>query len=419
MNIGFKVITSCRLCCSNNIQKVVDLPLTVPGEQLKNKKNDKDPELIPIDLWQCGECGHVQLVHVPPPESLWGEDYTFMPSDNPVLIEHFGKSVDYFVQNFNNDVDFAFEIGSNDGLFLNKLREVTGCKVLGVDPSIGPVDIAKKNKVETILNFFSPEIAEKIVNDHGKPDLVIANNVFAHMDNLRGVLCSIEYMLKEDGYFMFEISYLKDVVEKYLIGTILHEHLSVHSIYSLVPFLNEFGLQLIGARHISDVQGGAIVGVAKKGLNKELPLEINKIIEQEKNSGITNFAGMKLFNENLKSEIQKLRDDINNINNNSQIIGYGAARTAPLIIDLLGLRNKIKYIIDDNPNKIGKYLSIGNIPIIGSDEHEITTEEITYIILGWAQTDRIINKLKSIDNNFNAITICPYFKIYTFQNINN
>ena len=83
------------------------------------------------------------------------------------------------------------------------------------------------------------------------------------MDNLRDVLYSIEFMLKEDGYFMFEISYLKDVVEKYLIGTILHEHLSVHSIYSLVPFLNEFGLQLIGVRHVSDVQGGAIVGVAK------------------------------------------------------------------------------------------------------------------------------------------------------------
>jgi len=419
MTTEFKVNDSCRLCCSNHIKKVVDLPLTVPGEQLKSKIDDKDPELIPIDLWQCGECGHVQLVHVPPPSSLWGSDYTFMPSDNPKLIEHFGKSVDYFVQNFKNDIDFAFEIGSNDGLFLGLLNRITGCRVLGIDPSIGPVNIARKNKVETILNYFSSEQAEKIIHEYGKPDLVIANNVFAHMDNLRNVLSSIEFMLKDNGYFMFEFSNLKDVVEKYLIGTILHEHLSVHSVYSIVQFLNEFGLQLIGVRHVSDVQGGAIVGVAKKGLNKELPPEINKIIEHEKNSGITSFAGMKLFNKNLKSEIQKLREDINNINHNSQIIGYGAARTAPLIIDLLGLRNKIKYIIDDNPNKIGKYLSIGNIPIIGSDEHEITTEKTTYIILGWAQTERIINKLKSIDKHFSAITICPYFEIYNFKNINN
>jgi SAM-dependent methyltransferase len=419
MTTEFKVNDSCRLCCSNHIKKVVDLPLTVPGEQLKSKIDDKDPKLIPIDLWQCGECGHVQLVHVPPQSSLWGSDYTFMPSDNPKLIEHFGKSVDYFVQNFKNDIDFAFEIGSNDGLFLGLLNRITGCRVLGIDPSIGPVNIARKNKVETILNYFSSEQAEKIIHKYGKPDLVIANNVFAHMDNLRNILSSIEFMLKDNGYFMFEFSNLKDVVEKYLIGTILHEHLSVHSVYSIVQFLNEFGLQLIGVRHVSDVQGGAIVGVAKKGLNKELPPEINKIIENEKNSGITSFAGMKLFNKNLKSEIQKLREDINNINHNSQIIGYGAARTAPLIIDLLGLRNKIKYIIDDNPNKIGKYLSIGNIPIIGSDEHEITTEKTTYIILGWAQTERIINKLKSIDKHFSAITICPYFEIYNFKNINN
>ncbi len=411
MTTGFIVRNTCRLCCDYNLKKVVDLPLTVPGEQLKNNIDEKDPELIPIDLWQCGKCGHVQLVHVPPPTLLFGENYTFMPSDNPVLIEHAGKTVEYFTQNFTNNIKFAVEIGSNDGLFLNILRKATGCKVVGVDPSIGPVNIARKNNIETILDYFSLHIAKKIVDDYGNPDLIIANNVFAHMDDLRSVIYGIQFMLKEDGYFLFEISYLKDVVEKYLIGTMLHEHLSVHSVYSLIPFLNEFGLQLVGVKHVSDIQGGAIVGVAKKGLDNKMPTNIIKIIEQEKKAGITNFHGMKIFDKKLKSKIKKWRKDISNEEINSQLIGYGAARTSPLIIDMLGLRNRIKYIIDDNPKKIGKYLPIGNILIISSREHKITSDKSTYIILGWAQTERIINKLKSIDNNFYVITTYPEIQI--------
>jgi len=132
MGQGFKVRSICRLCCNSTLKKIVDLPLTVPGEQLKKTIEEIDPEIIPIDLYQCGKCGHVQLVHVTPPESLFGSDYTFMPSDNPVLVEHFKKSIDYFCSEFMNNLDFAFEIGSNDGLFLNQLRKVTGCKVLGM-----------------------------------------------------------------------------------------------------------------------------------------------------------------------------------------------------------------------------------------------------------------------------------------------
>jgi len=412
---GFKVRSICRLCCNSTLEIVVDLPLTVPGEQLKGTIEEIDPERIPIDLYQCCKCGHVQVVHVAPPESLFGSDYTFMPSDNPVLVEHFKKSIAYFRSEFMNNVDFAFEIGSNDGLFLKQLRKATGCKILGIDPSIEPVKIARQNNVETILDFFTQELAEKIVNDHGKPDLIIANNIFAHIDDLRGVLDAIQMMLKDGGHFMFEASYLKDVVEKYLIGTMIHEHLSHHSVYSLAPFFDEFGLNLVGVRHVDDVQGGAIVGVAQKGTRAELPLQILEFIKQEHECGITNIDGMRLFNTKFKDKIENFKEEINNIEDNTKMVGYGAARSALLIIDILGLRNKIEYIIDDNPYKKGKYVPIGNIPIVGSNEHRETSNTTTYVILGWAQTERIINRLKQLEINCNAITVFPSFKMQTIN----
>ncbi|MFH1673077.1 MAG: class I SAM-dependent methyltransferase [Pseudomonadota bacterium] len=415
MGQNYKIRSICRLCCNLTLKKVVDLPLTVPGEQLKKTIAEIDPEEIPIDLYQCEKCGHVQVVHVPPPKTLFGSDYTFMPSNNPVLVEHFKKSVDYFIDKFNKNLTFAFEIGSNDGFFLDQLRKATGCKILGVDPSSKPVKIARNNDVETILDYFTKDLAKNIISDHGKPDLIIANNIFAHMDDLRGVLDGIQMMLENGGYFMFEASYLKDVVEKHLIGTIIHEHLSVHSIYSLVPFLNEFGLNLIGVKHVNDVQGGAIVGVAQKCSKKEIPSQVQNYITQEHECGITNFSGMHRFNSSLKTKLQSFKEKIYNMEDDTIMVGYGAARAAPLIIDLLGLRDKIKYIMDDNPFKKGKYMPISNIPIIGSNEHKQTAHKTIYIILGWAQTDRIIEKLRKFENNCKAITIYPHFNIQTIN----
>ena len=159
---------------------------------------------------------------------------------------------------------FAFEIGSNDGLFLGEIKKITKCNVLGIDPSDEPVLIARKNNIPTIKDYFSYKIGKKILKKFDKPDLVIANNVFAHIDDMNSMVKGISNMLNYGGYFMFEISYLLDIVKKYLVGTIIHEHLSYHSLFSLVPFLKKYNLNLIDYRYVSNVQGGVIVGVAKK-----------------------------------------------------------------------------------------------------------------------------------------------------------
>ncbi|MBT5399019.1 methyltransferase domain-containing protein [bacterium] len=414
MNNDITVRNECRLCLHKRIVKVFDLPLTPPGEQLKKTDSEPDQVLVPIDLYQCEKCGHVQVIHIPHPDMLFGSQYTFMTRENPLLIKHVESSVDYFIENYESDINFVVEIGSNDGVFLETIKNKTNCKVLGVDPSTEPVNIAKNNGIDTILDFFTPQLAKNIISNYGSPDLVVANNVFAHMDDLRSVMRGVNLLLQDGGYFMFEVSYLKDVVEKNLIGTIIHEHLSVHSVYSMIPFLNEFGFNLIGVKHIENVQGGAIIGVAKKDKLVYTPNRVLKFVESEKESGITNINGMRNFNDKFHNNINNFKEIINKKINREKIVGFGAARSASLIIDLLGLRDNIVYIIDHSPLKIGKYMPIGNIPIVDISTHSNNIGNNIYVVLGWAQTERIIEKILSINEHCSIITVYPKFEIREF-----
>ncbi len=409
--IKFKTKKNCRLCRSNKLKKVLDLPKTVPGEQLKKSKKEKNLNLIPIDFYMCAKCKHVQLIHVPYFKKLWGKEYTFKPSDNPELVNHFCNTVKYFKKNFNKKVNFAFEIGSNDGIFLKEIKKQYNAKILGIDPSDEPVAIARKHKIPTIKDFFNYSLSKKIKKKYGSPDLIIANNVFAHMDDMHSIVKGINHLLEENGYFIFEASYLRDVVSKHLIGTMIHEHLSIHSIFSLKPFLSLYNLQLIGLKHVNKIQGGAIIGIAIKSKKIIKSNEVQNFINIEKENNLTTIKGLKNFNNVFHSRINKFKKQINKKYLNQSIIGYGASRSAPLIIDLFELRNKIEFIVDDNPRKINKYLSIGNIPIYNFKKKKKYLNNKIIFILGWAQTERIILFLKKNKIRANIATIFPKFEI--------
>jgi len=400
----------CRLCLSENIERVVELPDTIPGEHLKSSKCDPDPELLEISLFQCKDCGHVQINSVPDPNSLFNEHYSFMPSKNPEIIKHFETTINYILEHHVRELNFAFEFGSNDGLFLDLVREKTNAKVLGMDPSLPPVEEAHKRNIETIHDFFGKGSDEQILSSHGSPDLIIANNVFAHIDDLRGILRTVSNMIKDEGFFVFEVSYLLDIVDRYLIGTIIHEHLSHHSVYSLIPFLQSEGFQLVDVVNVSKIQGGAIVCVAKKTLSSKIYSSVDKNLELETMAGINNSAGMKNFESRLKSKLDDFKTQLIKFYSNKKLFAYGAARSAPFIMQLLEINNVVEYCIDDHPQKQGKFLPISNAEITDSTvlKDQEKMRDACFVITGWAQTERIISHLA--DRGYHEIaSICPSF----------
>lgn len=416
----YKKRSNCRLCYSPNLIKILNLPSVAPGEQLR-KNCKKIFYEVPIDLYQCKSCFHVQLVNIPRDNLMWNDEYTFMPSKNLEIIKHFKSVIDKFHTYHCRKIEKVFEIGSNDGLFLKLLQKKFNCQVLGIDPSKLPRREALKKNIKTIPKFFNYKYSKKIKSSRGVFDLIVANNVFAHTDNLNDTMKGITNLLKNDGYFIFEASYLLDVLKKKLIGTIIHEHLSIHSLTSFKPFLKKFNIYLIDVIHQKNIQGGAIVGIAKKNKLNQKKLKISKnlqlMFQKEKKYGLANSKGLINYQNEFYLTLNKLKKKLNQFllkNSDSKIYCYGAARSIQITLKLLGIENNTNFILENNKFKFGKFIPLNNkIKIINERKHKYSNKNL-YLITAWVHTNTIIKNIKNKVKNKLALyvaTIYPKFDI--------
>jgi len=400
--------STCRLCFSEKLQKAVPLPPTVLGDHYISD-NDLDPERFPIDLYFCSQCGHIQLIDIVDPKILFHEDFSYMPSKNEKLLNHFTEYAEFIDQYIPKKIKCCVDVGSNDGLFLSILKKKYGCNVLGVDPAKGPADYATKQGIETWVCFFNKQISIKIIEKFGQVDVVSANNVFAHSDDLLQMVNCISEILSDDGVFSFEFSYLTDIVNKGLIGTVFHEHLSYHSLYSIIPFLRRAGLELVDVKRV-DTQGGAAIGVAKKVKSSERSSVVGELLVEEKALGVDSLIAIHRFRDRINEDKNKVKSIIQNIPKNEKIVAFGASRSANLLIEFFELGNYLEYIVDDNKNKINKYVSYYNIPICSSET--IKNNKPDYVvILAWIHTEKISRLIKNIDNGIKVISLFPNISV--------
>ena len=213
----FTTRSSCRLCGSKNLELVVPLGDSPISEKYLTKENlSEKQDQVPLDLYFCLECTHVQLLAVVEPDFLWS-DFTFKTANNPALVAHF-KDIAQRIMNFNpiDKNDLIIDIGSNDGTLLRCFKDVGYDNVLGVDPADEIANEATQNGIPTINAYMDKETANKIFKEHGKASIITANNVYAHVDDLSGMTNAIKAVLAEDGIFVFEVSYLLVLLKKCL-----------------------------------------------------------------------------------------------------------------------------------------------------------------------------------------------------------
>ena len=208
---------TCRLCSSTHLTKVLSLTPTPPANAfVADTALDKKQPTFPLDLFFCEDCTHVQLLDVVDPELLFA-NYVYVSGTSPVFVKHFqdyaSNIAEHFVDNPSNGL--AVDIGSNDGTLLAQFKSL-GLDVLGIDPAREIARQATVNGIETWPEFFSVDLAAKILAERGQAKVVTANNVFAHADDLAGITKGVRSLLAPDGVFVFEVSYLVDVFEKTL-----------------------------------------------------------------------------------------------------------------------------------------------------------------------------------------------------------
>ena len=207
---------SCRLCGSSNVEVVFKLRTTPPANAFRKKNNIKEKQTkYPLNLLLCNNCGHTQLREILDPKVLF-ENYVYVSGTSKSFIRHFEKYANHVTSRYKlKKNSLIVEIGSNDGTLLKFFKDKKH-RVIGIDPAKSIAKVANKEGIKTIPSFFNEKVSKEILSQEGPANIIIANNVYAHVDDLKSLTISIRDLLHKNGVFIFEVSYLIDVYKKTL-----------------------------------------------------------------------------------------------------------------------------------------------------------------------------------------------------------
>ena len=366
---------------------------------------------FPLDLHQCTACGHVQLLDVIDPEMLFAQ-YSYFSGRSPGMVEHFREYAERVMLRMGaHESPLVVEIGSNDGCFLSFFQQA-GWRVLGIDPAANIASAANASGMETWPEFFGPLAADRIRRGRGSAHVVAANNVFAHTDDLAGMAQSVRRLLADDGLFVFEVSYLLDVIDHMLLGTVFHEHLCYHSVKPLAAFLRRHGLELIDVERVS-IQGGSLICTAQcVGGSRPVSPAVAELISLEDRRGLHDPATLRAFS----ARIEAVREDVRNLlaelcAAGKRIAGFGAARAGTLLIYHFGLGGILEFIADDSPGKQNLYSPGYHIPVLPTAAVYQRRPDYLFI-LAWVHSQTIIrNHRRYLDEGGRFITCFPHMQV--------
>jgi SAM-dependent methyltransferase len=404
--------TDCRLCQSHDIHMIYPMPACPPVD---NYRFIDEPEVnipaFPMDLYMCGDCGHAQLLDVVDPNILFGH-YIYTSSSSPDLDAHFTayahKIVDY--ARLGKD-SLVVDIGSNDGLLLSKFKS-HGVRIQGIDPAESVAAQAIAKGVPTVVSFINAAAVAKIRESVGLADVVCANNVFSHSDDLRGFAECARDLLKPEGLFVFEVSYLRDLVEKRVVDYIYHEHLAHHSIRPLKIFFDSLGMRLFDVERVATKGGSIRCYAALSDSSWRERSVIAKMIADEN--------AMHLYDAQTYSALKKVMDTVGlkarkilrtAVDKDVQVASYGASATTTVLAAMFGIDKYISFIVDDNPIRQGRVSPGFKTPVKSQVDFLAAMPPVTFIA-AWRFADTIISRNKAyLDAGGRFIVPLPTFKV--------
>lgn len=353
---------------------------------------------FPLDLFLCLKCGHAQLLDVVSPDILFGS-YIYVTSSSPGLVEHFRSYAEELLGWLQPPAGaLAVDIGSNDGTLLRFFKDAS-LRVVGVDPALEIGRRATAQGIETRTAFFGPEIAKQVREERGSATIVTANNVFAHTDDLGAMADGVRSLLADDGVFVFEVSYLLDMIDGMIFDLIYHEHLDYHSVKPLMSFLSSRGLELIDVRRNAS-KGGTLRCIAQlAGAGRPTSPTLARMIAHEDAVGLHRVETYSRWAERIALVGSKVNGMIRDLRAQGKTIaGYGASATGTVLTYTFGLADFIDFIVDDVPERQGRFSPGHHIPVVGANR--IYEDRPDYVIvLAWRFADMIISKHSGYTNS--------------------
>lgn len=403
---------TCRLCDSKNVERVVELdPIPLSENYSYDQAVAANAPRYPVDVFMCGDCGHVQQVDIIDPKTLW-DSYTYYSGDAKGMPEHFQNVASKAIKAAAAPAgSLVVDIGSNDGSLLKPFKSA-GYRVLGIDPATDAAKRANDAGIPTITSLMTRDLAKRIREEHGPAHIVCAFNVFAHADDLGEMVDCVHTLLAPDGLFFFEAQYLLDVIDGMLIATLFHEHLSHHSVKPLVKFLDRHGLELIAVER-AQIQHGSLIGIVQlKGGKRPIEESVTKLVALEDERKLDKPATLHAFGAKVKELRARTAELVAKLKaQGASVAGYGAARSGPTLIIQMGLSGKIDYIVDDHPQKVGRFASGDGNPVVPTAELLARMPDYA-IILAWVHSKKIIETNQDyLNNGGHFVVLCPETRV--------
>jgi len=398
------VVEACQICGHSELEPILFLGYMPPVNAFHpiGQKPHEQPS-YPAQVLNCPACNLVQLGSVVDSAVLFPAEYPYTSSTTKVLRDNFAQLYEECSEILNlQPEDLIVDVGSNDGNLLSNFQG--NHKVLGITPEdIGKLAIEKG--IPTILDYFTPEVVQKAIADHGKAKVVTATNVFAHIEKPNEVTKLVAEILTEDGVFISESHYFPRLVETLQYDTVYHEHLRYYSLHSLAALLSRHGLEVFHAREIPPHGGSIRVYAARKG-TRQVRDSVEKIKQYERDT-VLKPGSLKDFAQRVVLSKLALHSLISGIKKEGgRIYGIGAPSRASTLINYAGLDERMVDSIMEvsGSHKIGKYIPGTLIPV--EAEAKLYDDQPEYALLfSWHIADELAPKLR--EKGYNGKFIVP------------
>ncbi|MCI4674453.1 class I SAM-dependent methyltransferase [Candidatus Mycolicibacterium alkanivorans] len=387
----------CRLCDSNRLLSVLDLGASPPSQSFLTADRLDAPEpTFPLHLRLCQSCLLLQVPALITSEDTFTE-YAYFSSYSDTWVQHAKRFVDDAAGRLGlGPESFVVEVASNDGYLLQHVL-AAGIPCLGIEPSVNVGAAARKRGVPTQTSFLDEEVARGVRAEMGPADLVVANNVYAHIPDLLGFTRSLRELLSDDGWLSIEVHHALNLVALGQFDTIYHEHFQYYTVLSITRALATAGLKVVDVELIP-THGGSIRAWARPqesaGAPSERVTEALRIEEQEGLHHVDGYLQLRPRAEAIRQELLRYLLDCRAVG--KRVVGYGAPAKGNTLLNYCGIRSDLlEYTVDLNPYKQGMFTPGTRIPILDPIQIDKDQPEVV-LALPWNLEPELVRQLAHI-----------------------
>lgn len=405
----------CRFCKSSVGIEFTDLVNSPPSNNYLTKEQLNEPETFyPLRVLVCEKCYLVQVDEYYKSSDIFSSDYAYFSSFSTSWLAHAKKYTDMMTERFQfNEKSQVIEIASNDGYLLQYFKE-KGIPVLGIEPTANTAAVAKTKGIESVIDFFGTDLAKKLLKEGKKADLLLGNNVLAHVPDINDFVGGMKVILNERGVITMEFPHLYQLVLNNQFDTIYHEHFSYLSFTTVKKIFEAQGLSMFDVQEIP-THGGSLRIFAKHENDNSKPIEENVklLLKKEEEAGMLTLK----YYDNFQEKVDTIKNDLLEFllqqkKAGKKVAAYGAAAKGNTLLNYCGIKKDlIGFVVDANPAKQNKYMPASHIPIC--TEAKIKEDKPDFIlILPWNIKDEIVKQLNYTQSwNCKFVVPIPHLEV--------